>query len=242
MRRIISLFRLADRSRPLIILSLFSFGVLCLPEAGSAQGERVELLGEYQYTYGDQQTPDQARQIAYTMAVRKAIESYPVFMEDTSPVKDPAVIKAVIQTLASGYLQDLRIVDQTEEGRRVSCKVRAFVEPGVFKTILNRELSRLLDRKDPEVVDENRQIKILSVSDYLVEDTRKKKTVREIKVVYQQVGSDSTQVLIDFYDTKGKPLTGKRSSTQEFLLPGEIRQVLFTMPDDARSYRVWLRK
>ncbi len=163
----------------------------------------MELLGEYQYTYGDQQTPDQARQIACTMAVRKAIESYPVFVEDTSPVKDPAVIKAVIQTLASGYLQDLQIVDQTEEGRRVSCKVRAFVEPGVFKTVLNRELSRLLDRKDPEVVDEKyRQIKILSVSDYLVEDTRKKRTVREIKVVYQQVGSDSTQVLIDFMTQK----------------------------------------
>jgi hypothetical protein len=242
MRRIISLFRFSDWSRPLIILSLVCLGALCLAEAGSAEGERVKLLGEYQYTYGDQQTPDQARQIAYTMAVRKAIESYHVFVEDTSPVKDPTVIKAVIQTLASGSLQDLEIVEQTEEGRRVTCKVRAFIEPAVFKTVLNRELHRLLDRKEPEVVDENHQIKILSVSDYQVEDTRKKKTVREIKVVYQQVGSDSTQVLIDFYDAKGNPMTGKRSSTQEFLLPGEIRQVLFTMPDDARSYRVWLRK
>jgi hypothetical protein len=242
MKRISALFGLNDWARQATILSLVCLSVvLFFPRIGYAEGERVELKGEYQYTYGDQQTSDQARLIAYTMAVRKAIESYPVFVEETSPVKDPSVIRALTQVIASGYLQNLEIVEQTEEGRRVSCKVRAFVDPAVFKTVLNREMTRLLD-KQPEVVGENRQIKILSVTDYPVEDRRRKKMIREIKVVYQQVSSDSTQVLIDFYDGKGNPITGKRSSTQEFLMPGEIRQVFFTMPDDAKSYRVWLRK
>ena len=241
MKKISALFGLTDWSRQATILSLVCLSVvLCFPRLGYAEGERVELTGEYQYTYGNHQTPEQARQIAYTMAVRKAIESYPVFVEDTSPVKDPAVIKSLVQMLASGHLQNLEIVEQTEEGRRVSCKVRASVDPAVFKTVLNREMNRLVD-KQPEVVDENRHIKILSVTDYPVED-RRKKIVKEIKVVYQQVSSDSTQILIDFYDAKGKPMTGKRSTTQDFLMPGEIRQVVFTMPDDARSYRVWLRK
>ncbi|MGH7231721.1 MAG: hypothetical protein ACREJU_10240 [Nitrospiraceae bacterium] len=241
MGRIISLFSIGGMRRQWVILSLVCLGVFCLPRTGYAGGERVELTGEYQYTYGDQQTPEQARQIVYAMAVRKAIEAYPAFMEDTSPVKDPDVIKSLVQTLASGHLQDLEIVEQTEQGRRLSCKVRASVDPVEFKTVLNREMNRLLD-KQPDVVTENRYIKILNVTDYSVEDTRRKRTVREIKVVYQQVSSDPTQILIDFYDTKGKPLMGKRSTTQEFLLPGEIRQVVFTMPDDAKSYRVWLKK
>ena len=204
------------------------FGLACLafllgvPKIGHAEGEQVEVIGEYQYTYGDQQTPGQARETACTMAVRKALESHPVYIEETSTVKDPAIIKALVQAITSGYLTKREIVEQTEEGRKVSCKVRGFIEPAVVKTVLNRELNRLQER-EPDVVDANKQIKILSATDYAVEDTRKKKTVKEIKVVYQQVGSEATQILIDFYDTKGKPLIGKRSTTQEFLLPGEIR-------------------
>ena len=225
------------------LINLLFIGLLLffLRIASAEEGERVEVKGEYHYTYGDHQTRRQGQQIVCTMAVRKAIESSPVFLEETAAVNDPALLKALSQTIASGYLEKLEALEQTEDGRRLVCKVRALIEPGMIKTVINRELVRL-QGKEPEAVDENKQVKIIHVADYQVEDTRKKKMVREIKVVYQQVGSDSTQILIDFYDAKGHPVTGKRSTTQQFLLPGEIRQVVFTMPDDARSYRVWLRK
>jgi hypothetical protein len=231
-----------DRPWQRRLMSLLLSGLpLLFPNLIYAEDQRAELRGEYHYIYGDHQTPDQARQIVCAMAVRKAIESSPVFLEDTATVNDPALLKTLTQTIASGYLENLETLQQTEEGRRVLCKVRAFIEPGVMKTVINRELVRL-QGKEPDVVDENKHVKILHVEDYKVEDTKKKKILREIKVVYQQVSSDSTQILIDFYDAKGHPIPGKRSTTQEFLLPGEIRQVVFTMPDDARSYRVWLRK
>jgi hypothetical protein len=107
--------------------------------------------------------------------------------------------------------------------------------------VIARELPRL-QGKEPAGVDENQFIRILSVRDFLEEEPRTKKMIKRVEIVYQQKGSDTTPILIDFYDTKGQPLTGKRIMSQEFLIPGEIRQVFFTMPDEARSYRVWLKK
>jgi hypothetical protein len=224
-------------------LGLFFFLVGCffLSTRILAQDERVEIVGDYQYTYSDNQSLEQARQIAYTLAVRKAVESLPVFTEETATINDPAVIKALVQTITSGYMHDLQIVEQNQEGRRVSCKVRAYVEPAVIKNVIVRELSRLQVR-EPEAIDENQHIRILAVKEFLEEEPKKKRTLRRLEVVYQQKGNDSTPILIDFYDAHGKPLYGRRVSSQEFLIPGEIRQVFFTLPDEARSYRIWLKK
>jgi hypothetical protein len=138
-------------------------------------------------------------------------------------------------------LHDLQIVEQTEQDRRVSCKVKAFVDPQIIKSVIRRELTRL-QGKQPEVVDENQYIRILSVRDFLEEDRRRKNTVRRVEVVYQQKTNDTSLILIDFYDAKGRPMTGKRITSEEFLIPGEIRQVFFTIPEGAGSYRVWLKK
>jgi hypothetical protein len=212
-----------------------------IPITGHAQSGRVEVVGEYRYTYADQQSLGQARQIAYTMAVRNAIQSHQVFAEETATVQDPAVIKELVQVIVSGYVHDLEVIGQSEEGQRVSCKVRGYIEPGAIKTVIARELARL-QRNEPDVIDENQQIRILSMKEFQEEDRRRKKTIRRLEVVYQQKGNDTTPILIDFYDAKGKPMFGKRVSSQDFLLPGEIRQIFFTIPDEARSYRIWLKK
>lgn len=206
--------------------------------------ERLEVIGEYNYTYGDRESLVEARQIACRMAVRSAIESYQMFVESTSTVKDDDLIEDLIETISSGYLEDRQILEQAEVGRTVHCKVRAFVVPEVLKVVMDRELGPA-GKKERRGISENAFISVLSVKEAPLGSSRGSKSVR---VIYRQKGAESldftrqTDVMIDFFDVEGHPLSGNKHRTMPGLRPGEVREATFDVPEGAQSYRVWLPK
>ncbi len=95
------------------------------------------------------------------MAVRNAIESYKTFVVATSTVNDYKLIKDLIQTISSGYIEDLKTVEETVNGRTIRIIVEGYIAPAVIDKVLTREVERLKG-KEPEGVDDNGYVKILN--------------------------------------------------------------------------------
>lgn len=116
--------------------------VVSLLSSSMAQGksDRVEVAGEESYTYGDKESLLEAKHTARNLAIRKAMESYQVFVDATSTVQDFQLMKDLIQTIASGYLHDLK-ADESINGRTITVKVRGYVVPNEIKEVLDKAIS-----------------------------------------------------------------------------------------------------
>ncbi len=106
----------------------------------AAKGDRVEIVGESKYTYGDKESLLEAKETAKSLAIREAIESYQVFVNSTSDIQDFRVRSDLIQTIATGHLHNLK-VEQTEDGRTLHVKVRAYIVESEIKAVLNQKLN-----------------------------------------------------------------------------------------------------
>jgi hypothetical protein len=108
---------------------------------GFSGPERIEVTGEDFYTYGDNESLVSAKETARSIAIRRAIESYQVFVSATSTVQDFQLKDDLVQTISKGYLHDLK-VEQTQEGQRIHVKVRGYVVPSEIKAVLDQALLR----------------------------------------------------------------------------------------------------
>lgn len=121
-----------------IITALLLFSLALI----AAKSDRVEIVGEESYTYGDKESLIEAKEIARSLAIRRAIESYKVFVDSTSSVSDFRVVSDLIQTIAKGYLHDLKVVEQSEQGRTIRIKVKAYIVPSEIQAVLDKQLER----------------------------------------------------------------------------------------------------
>ena len=202
-----------------------------------AQNDRVKVQGDYSYTYGDSETLLEAKNICYSMAIREAIESHSIFISSTSTVTHTA-LNDLIQTISSGYLEEITIIEEKIDGRNVYYKVEAFVQPELVKQTINRELKRIKNSGEYEAIVENEDIKVLSVKKRFSSDGSQK-----VYVVYKQkIAYKPTEIMIDWNDYDGIPLGGEKAYTEKRLRKGEIRSLSFYIPSEAISYRVWLKE
>lgn len=86
------------------------------------------IQGTYSYTYGDNESLIEARQTCKDLALREAIESYSVYVESSTEVDNFQISEDIIQTISAGYLKDVKIIEQTEEGRTITMTVEATVQ------------------------------------------------------------------------------------------------------------------
>ena len=209
--------------------------VLLLTVCCFAQTNKVKVTGDYTYLYGDSETLLEAKNICYSMAIREAIESNSIFISSTSVVTH-SQLNDLIQTISSGYLQELKVVEEKIEGRNVYYKVEAYVEPDVIKESIGREVKRIKSGQDYKSIVRNDIIKVLSVKKQFRSDGD-----QVVSVVYKQVKPyTSAEVMIDWLDSDDIPIGGEKGYTENRLRQNEIRKVQFYIPFEAFSYRVWL--
>ncbi|MBN2029175.1 hypothetical protein JW824_02925 [bacterium] len=94
------------------------------------------IRGTYSYTYGDSESLVEARETCRDLALREAIESYSVYVESSTEVENFQVSEDIIQTLAAGYLKDVKIVEQAEEGRTITITVEATVQSDEVEALI----------------------------------------------------------------------------------------------------------
>ena len=209
--------------------------VLLLTVCCFAQTNKVKVTGDYTYLYGDSETLLEAKNICYSMAIREAIESNSIFISSTSVVTH-SQLNDLIQTISSGYLQELKVVEEKIEGRNVYYKVEAYVEPDVIKESIGREVKRIKSGQDYKSIVRNDIIKVLSVKKQFRSDGD-----QVVSVVFKQVKPyTSAEMMIDWLDSDDIPIGGEKGFTENRLRQNEIRKVQFYIPFGAFSYRVWL--
>ena len=214
--------------------------------------ERALIEGEAEYNFSDNETLIEAKSLCYNMALRNAVESYQIFVSSMTDVQNFQLRNDIIQTLSTGYLEDLTVVDERidKNNNIIYYKLKAYIKPEPFKKALMQEVKRRSNFAKPSAINEGKYLTIINVIE--------KKQI--INVVYKKnfgdnkIGNDDcthssrggyncySYVMIDYYDEDGIPMNGDRRLTPKGLMAGEIRSVSFLKESGVKSYRVWITK
>ncbi len=226
------------------------------------------IEGHYCYTYGDKESLKEAKDVTRTLAIRNAIESYRVYIESTTSVRNFTLTNDIIQIVSSGYLKDMKVVEHREEGRTICDTVEFTVSPKEIEKVVRQAVKRRTQAVEEKGIDNNGFLKILSVSESVHQNYKygwvdgKYQEIAlpgvytdidvRIKVVRKiSTNDEHCRLFIVYYDSEGKEIATVRKETflkydDEYkkihgqLYPGEIVDYHFRKMDDASSYKIWL--
>jgi hypothetical protein len=207
----------------------------------SAFAKQVEISGKYCYQYGDSESLMMAKKISYAMALRKAIETYKTFVTSISIIEDFQMKKDLIETIASGYVDNVKVIDQDVQGRTVCTSLVGYVNPDAVKSIISRKVEKIKHPKKSEstVVAEGKYIRILN---YKRIGNEVSMFGNQVSILYQAkkyLYSDyELTIMINCFDKDGYPMEGEKVRAEKRLYTGEIRRLTVRIPSGTASFEI----
>ncbi len=111
-----------------------------LPNSGSRDGlEAVE--GRACYTYGDNETPVQARRAAVSLAQEQAVRSHRVFVQSATKVKNFQLEEDVVQTASAGYLEQIQVTKEEKRNQEICVTITATIKPASVEDMIRQRLN-----------------------------------------------------------------------------------------------------
>lgn len=196
---------------------------------------QAKIHGDYCYQYGDSESLVAAKEISYAMALRKAIESYKTFVASTSVVKDFQLRKDLVETIASGYVENVQIVKLDVKERTVCTELVGFVSPNAVKSIIARKIGTVQRTKNKEFQGllSNDRIKILNYKKTICGEHTKWPCVEIVYQAKRDISGSSTSIIIDCYDRDGNQIEGNKTIVPAWdLYKGEVRRTWFELNND----------
>jgi hypothetical protein len=92
-----------------------------------------KIEGNACFTYGDNESLVQAERTAKMLALRNAIESYGVFIESKSQIKNYEIMSDIIESVSAEQVRNVKILKRTQSGRKICYTIRGYVEPERMK-------------------------------------------------------------------------------------------------------------
>jgi hypothetical protein len=233
----------------LILGTLFIFPTLSLADD--------IIQGHYCYTYGDNESLREARELTKSLAIRNAIESYRVFITSASTVKNFQLTNDLVQIISSGYLKNLEVIEHKEEGRTICETIQAIISPDAVENIIKKEIRERIKGTEEIGLANNGFLKILNIrkggNPYSFSWPPAKEAVFVTLKVLKRTGSlypdyerkqkPYFRICIDFYDSEGNPIGGDSNFVHQNhteMIAGQIKTTVFPIPKDAQSWKVWL--
>jgi len=237
--------------KPLAPFLLATFLLAPLVAAASApQAGRIEITADYRYAAHETENLTEAKHLVCREAWRLAIVNSSLYREQTASVVDSSLLRDLAYTLATGHVQDQQIVEQTEQGRVLSCRVRGFLPTEESTGVIRTQLAG--GPPSAGSLDQNRALRILSVreesSGTIAVQYQALKRLDWLGTHYQGGLRESADIMVDFYDGQGALVKTERyparktSTGEDILNPGAIAILKVTKPPAANTYRVWLVK
>ncbi|MDP2359989.1 MAG: hypothetical protein Q8O14_04450 [bacterium] len=123
---------------------------LLLAAAGRPlSAEMCESIGEYEYTYGDNESIMQAKQRCENMALRAAIEQCALFVASTTAIENYELREDLVNTLAAAVVKQKKVLEHRVDGRTIYYKVSVKLDDEQMTRAIESEQRRLqLDRPD----------------------------------------------------------------------------------------------
>ncbi|MDO9585306.1 MAG: hypothetical protein Q7I93_02345, partial [Syntrophales bacterium] len=179
-----------------------------------------------------------AKEISYAMALRKAIETYKTFISSTSIVQDFQLKKDIVEAIASGYVDNIKIAGQDIKGRTVCTSLIGYVNPDDIKKIISKKVDMVRNSPRAEFSGllSNSKIKILNIM----------RNGNKVSILYQakrklsisNLSSDATYLIIDCFDNDGNPMEGISTWISTSIEKDEIRKDKFDLPNGAKSFEI----
>jgi hypothetical protein len=216
---------------------LLSLALTCYASAIFAA--QTAIHGEYCYQYGDSESLLVAKEIAYAMALRKAIESYKTFVASTSIVKDFQLRKDLVETIVSGYVENIEIIKQNIEGRKVCTELVGYVNSQAVRKIISKKI-RIMTRNrgiEFEGIISNVYLKVVN---YRVDtDTGGNKHLRVFYQIKQSPPPGGTRMAVFCFDENGMPIqTSFCDLVPSSSLEGAFGEQTCVIPSQAASINI----
>lgn len=222
--------------------------------SSSANADRAKIRGEYCYTYGDSESLLIAKDIAYAMALRQAIENYKTFVTSTSVVNKYQLKKDLVETIASGYLEEIKVAKQDIKGRTICTEVIAYVNPAAVKRIIAKKVEKIRAHESGqfEGLISNRWVKLLNYQRCYYKNHYGGR--QEMKfhprggylfVKYQAKAyatAGISTMIVDCFDNDANPISGTSFRLPTYkdggLYEGEVRNTVIKLPAGTVSFRL----
>jgi hypothetical protein len=223
---------------------------LCVTAQAAEPNGRIEISGDYRYKAQASEQPADAKDLACREALRQAVVNSAVYREQTASIVDSALLHEVANTLAARHVQDPQIVEQSQQGRTVFCRVKAYLPGEESARAIRTQLGG--GPSTAEELDQNRVLKLLSVKEEspstLLIQYQALKRLDWGTTHYQGGLRDAAHIMVDFYDEGGLLLYSQRFEAwrtpmgDDVMSPGAVGLIQVPKPGSAKTYRVWLVK
>lgn len=232
--------------------ALIAIAVQCLtlatPAHAASEGSRVDITGDYRYAYHQPETASEAKQHACMEALHQAVSTTAAVREHTASIVDSKLFHALVHTLATQHVTDQQIIQQSEQGRTVYCKVKGVFHADAVERVLIAQTTSATD----QALDQNRALKILSAREEtdgtLIVTYQALRRLDWLGTAYQGGLRESADVMVDFYDEQGVLVRSSRHPARktvtgdDVMNPGEVGTLRVVKPLNAKTYRVWVVK
>lgn len=219
-------------------------------QAGEPTGGRIEITGDYRYKFQDSEAIADARNLACREALRLAVVNSSVYREQTASVVDSPLLRDLAYTLAAHHVQDQQILQETQQGRTVSCRVKGYLQPDESARVIRTQLTS--GPVPAEGLDQNRVLRLLSVKEepggMIAIQYQALKRLDWLGTHYQGGFRESADIMVDFYNEQGLLIQSERYQARrtptgdDVMNPGATNVIQVSKPAAAKTYRVWLVK
>jgi hypothetical protein len=229
----------------------FWFLILCAllatPAAAAETSSRIEIAADYRYAAREAEPAAAAKEQACREAWRLAVSNSPLYREQTASIVDSPLLLDLAYKLAADQVQEPQIVEHTQRGRTVSCRVHGYLPAEPAAQIIRAQLAG----SPPESLEQNRALRIVSTKQeggYVVIQFQALKRLDWLNTAYPGTLRESADIMVDFFDEAGLLIRtdrypAHRSGTgQDVLNPGMYGIVKAPKPLGAKTYRAWLVK
>lgn len=188
------------------------------------------IQGSYSYTYGDLESLVEARQTCKDLALRAAIESYYIFVESSTEVENFQLKDDLVRSMSAGYAKDVKIIEQTEEGRTITISLEATVNSDEVKALVDEMISaqrmsttETTDDVTPETTVENEENDGISNA-FIIALTKYEKEIRTAEKEWEAKKYNRALAAL----LRVKPLLNKAKPSQDKVFQWNIYQALST--------------
>jgi hypothetical protein len=225
-------------------------GIPLPSQVAEALNGRLEIAGEYRYAARESESVAEAKSLACREAWRQAVTNSSLYREYTTAVIDSPLLRELSYTLANRHVHDPQIVEQTERGRTVSCRVQGYLQTDESVRVIRTQLTS--GSSANEGVDQNRALRILTVKEdatgAIAIQYQALKRLDWLGTHYQGGLRESADIMVDFYDEQGLLMKTERYPARrtvtgdDVMNPGAIAVLKVTKPAGSKTYRAWLVK
>jgi hypothetical protein len=111
--------------------------------AGVTLAKTEVFFGEFSYTYGDNESLTQAKEICKRSALKNALESAMVYVSSEVRVNSGRLEKLDLYSLSEGCITNVTVLNERVEGRNIYCRIQGAVD----LSLLDKRTQELLQKR-----------------------------------------------------------------------------------------------